>query len=132
MCKHIMHLLHKAYFCLIVYLIRIKFKPIFSPFTSHPWPKLVRTESLKSVSQEPLLLLAISFTSHPWPKLVRFAQYVHIFTYKHLLEMVYFLLSKFFKSYWRSGFLGMPSMELESMTSPLPRECSTAELQGQY
>ena len=49
------------------------------------------TEVLKSVSQEPLLLAKILV------KLMRFAHYVHIFTYKHLLEDVYFSNLKILK-----------------------------------
>ncbi len=64
--------------------------------------------------------------------LVRFTQYVHIFTYKYLKWSVYFLLSKFFKTLAVVRLLGMPSSGLEPETSPLPRECSTAELQGQF
>jgi len=56
---------------------------------------------------------------------VRFAQYVHIFTYKYLLETVYFLLSKFFKTLAVVGLWAMPSPRIELGASPLPREVNS-------
>ena len=86
---------------------------------------------LNSFSHEVLLALVI-LKVQLVQILVRFVHYVHIFTYKYLLEAVYFLLSKFFKTFAVVGLWAMPSPRLELGASPLPRECSTAELQGQF
>ena len=47
-----------------------------------------------------------------------------------LVILNFFVLSKFFKSFAVVSLRAMPSSGLEPETSPLPRECSTAELQG--
>ena len=48
----------------------------------------------------------------------------------YLVILNFFYLSKFFKSFAVVCLRAMPSSGLEPETSPLPRECSTAELQG--
>ena len=42
------------------------------------------------------------------------------------------VFAKFFEKLVVERLLEMPSSGLEPETSPLPRECSTAELQGQF
>ena len=49
-----------------------------------------------------------------------------------MYSAAFVLLSKFFETPAVVKLWAMPSSGLEPETSPLPRECSTAELQGQF
>ena len=49
-----------------------------------------------------------------------------------MYSAAFVLLSKFFETPAVVGLWAMPSPRIELGASPLPRECSTAELQGQF